>query len=143
MSVDTHKAVKALMGVGFDEAQAETLIETVGEAHDAVASKGDLEAFGQQTRADLEALGQQTKADLEAFGQQTKADLEALRQQTNAGFLALEHAINERATKADLQALEQSTEAKLRELELRMTIRLGTMIFAASGLIIAILKLFP
>jgi hypothetical protein len=132
MSVDTHKAVKALMGVGFDEAQAETLIETVGEAHDAVASKGD-----------LEALGQQTKADLEAFGQQTKADLEALRQQTNAGFLALEHAINERATKADLQALEQSTEAKLRELELRMTIRLGTMIFAASGLIIAILKLFP
>ena len=94
------------MGVGFDEAQAETLIETVGEAHDAVASKGD-----------LEALGQQTKADLEAFGQQTKADLEALRQQTNAGFLALEHAINERATKADLQALEQSTEAKLRELE--------------------------
>ena len=93
------------MGVGFDEAQAETLIETVGEAHDAVASK----------------------ADLEALGQQTKADLEALRQQTSAGFLAL----------------EQSTEAKLRELELRMTIRLGTMIFAASGLIIAILKLFP
>ena len=115
------------MGVGFDEAQAETLIETVGEAHDAVASKTDLEALGQQTKADLEALGQQTKADLEAFGQQTKADLEALRQQTNAGFLAL----------------EQSTEAKLRELELRMTIRLGTMIFAASGLIIAILKLFP
>ena len=109
------------MGVGFDEAQAETLIETVGEAHDAVASKGDLEALGQQTKADLEALGLQTKA----------------------GFLALEHAINERATKADLQALEQSTEAKLRELELRMTIRLGTMIFAASGLIIAILKLFP
>ena len=104
------------MGVGFDEAQAETLIETVGEAHDAVASK-----------TDLEALGQQTKADLEALGQRTKADLEALRQQTNAGFLAL----------------EQSTEAKLRELELRMTIRLGTMIFAASGLIIAILKLFP
>ncbi len=98
------------MGVGFDEAQAETLIETVGEAHDAVASKGDLEALGQQT---------------------------------SAGFLALEHAINELATKADLQALEQSTEAKLRELELRMTIRLGTMIIAASGLIIVILKLFP
>jgi hypothetical protein len=132
MSVDTHKAVKALMGVGFNEAQAETLIETVGEAHDAIASKGDLEILGQQTKADLEVLGQQTKADLEAFGQQTKASL-----------LALEQAINERATKTDLQALELSTEAKLRESELRMTIRLGTMIFAASGLIIAILKLFP
>ena len=55
------------MGVGFDEAQAETLIETVGEAHDAVASKGDLEALGQQTKADLEALGQQTKADSGSF----------------------------------------------------------------------------
>ena len=69
--------------------------------------------------------------------------MEALGQQTRASLLANEQAINERATKADLQALEQSTEAKLRELELRMTIRLGTMIFAASGLIIAILKLFP
>ena len=77
MSVDTHKAVKALMGVGFDEAQAETLIETVGEAHDAVASKGDLEALGQQTKADLEALGQRTKTDLEALRQRTKTDLEA------------------------------------------------------------------
>ena len=105
MSVDTHKAVKALMGVGFNEAQAETLIETVSESHDAIASKGDLETLGQQAKADFEALGRQTKA----------------------GLLALEH----------------STEAKLRELELRMTIRLGTMIFAASGLIIAILKLFP
>ena len=55
MSVDTHKAVKALMGVGFNEAQAETLIETVGEAHDAIASKGDLETLGQQTKADFEA----------------------------------------------------------------------------------------
>ena len=61
------------MGVGFDEAQAETLIETVGEAHDAVASKTDLEALGQQTKGDIEALGQQTKGDIEALGLQTNA----------------------------------------------------------------------
>ena len=127
MSVDTHKAVKALMGVGFDEAQAETLIETVGEAHDAVASKTDVEALGQQTKVDLEALGQQTKADIEALGQQLRAEMQAFRKENQA----------------NLQALRQETDAKLRELELRMTIRLGTMMFAASGLIIAILKLFP
>ena len=138
MSVDTHKAVKALMGVGFDEAQAETLIETVGETHDAVASRADVEALGQQTKADLEALGQQTKAGLEALGQQTKAGLEALGQQLRAEM----HAFREE-NQANLQALRQETDAKLRELELRMTIRLGTMMFAASGLIIAILKLFP
>ena len=138
MSVDTHKAVKALMGVGFDEAQAETLIETVGEAHDAVASKTDVEALGQQTKADVEALGQQTKADLEALGQQTKADIEALGQQLRAEMQAFR-----KENQANLQALRQETDAKLRELELRMTIRLGTMMFAASGLIIAILKLFP
>ena len=104
------------MGVGFDEAQAETLIETVGEARDAVA----------------------TKTDVEALGQQTTAQFQALREETTAQFQALRE-----ETKANLQAFEQRTDAKLRELELRMTIRLGTMMFAVAGLIIAVLKLFP
>ena len=116
MSVDTHKAVKALMGVGFDEAQAETLIETIGEAHDTVASKADVETLGHQIRADMRALREETAAQIQALREETTANL---------------------------QALEQRTDAKLRELELRMTIRVGTMMFAASGLIIAILKLFP
>ena len=127
MSVDTHKAIKALMGVGFDEAQAETLIETVGETRDAVATKADVEALGQKTTAQFQALREETTAQIQALREETTAQIQALREET----------------KANLQALEQRTDAKLRELELRMTIRLGTMMFAVAGLIIAVLKLFP
>lgn len=42
------------------------------------------------------------------------------------------------ATKGDLKALEDTTKADLRDLEQRMTIRLGAMLFAATGLQAAI-----
>ena len=42
------------------------------------------------------------------------------------------------ATKADLKALEKSTKTDLRDLEQRMTIRLGAMMFASTGLQVAI-----
>lgn len=45
------------------------------------------------------------------------------------------------ATKSDLVGLENSLEAKIRELELRMTIKTGTMVFALGGLMVG-LKLF-
>lgn len=45
-------------------------------------------------------------------------------------------------TKADLRELELAVEAKLKDLEHRMTIRLGGMIIAATG-ILAALKLYP
>ena len=43
MPVDTHKAVKKLKKVGFDEAQAEAVVVMVGEAFDdSVATKVDI-----------------------------------------------------------------------------------------------------
>ena len=43
MAVDTHKAVKKLKEVGFDEAQAEAVVRMVGEAFDdSVATKVDI-----------------------------------------------------------------------------------------------------
>ena len=43
MVVDTHKAVKKLKEVGFDEAQAEAVVRMVGEAFDdSVATKVDI-----------------------------------------------------------------------------------------------------
>ncbi len=53
----------------------------------------------------------------------TKADLNKLAQ----------------ATKANLNELAQTTKADLRELELRMRLHLGAYVFAAAGLVIAVL----
>ena len=107
--LDTHKAVKTLTGAGFPESQAEALIETIGEARDELATKGDIHLLQQ--------------------------DVHVLLQE-----------VNERATKSDLHALGQANKADLRELELRMRLHLGAYVFAAAGLVIAVmlaLELLP
>ena len=51
---DTYAAVKNLERAGFQEAQAEAVVRTVGEAiDDQVATKADLAALRAQVQADL------------------------------------------------------------------------------------------
>lgn len=46
LAFDTHKAVKALKGAGFDDTQAEAVVATVGDAIGGdVATKSDLVAL--------------------------------------------------------------------------------------------------
>ncbi len=47
--LDTHKAIKALTGAGFDESQAEALVGLVGADRDELVTKADL-------RTELQAL---------------------------------------------------------------------------------------
>ena len=111
--MDTHEAFKLLQSAGLDEEKAEAIVRVVGVGQDALATKVDLEALAQTTKA---AGSVTTKADLEALAQTTKADLEALAHDD---------------WKADLEALE---------LRLRhdLTLRLGAMVFAAAGVQVAI-----
>ena len=68
---DTHKAVKALCHAGFDDAQAEAVVEQINDAvNDNVATKTDLDRFA--TKEDFERFA--TKDDLKDFA--TKTDLE-------------------------------------------------------------------
>ncbi len=125
---DTHRAFQALTDVGFSERQAQALIDVGGEGYGALATKSDLKALEQATKADLKALEQATKADLKALEQATKADLKALEQ----------------ATKADIAAVREvmATKADLKDLELRITLRLGALIVGAAG-VLAVLDFLP
>ncbi len=114
---DTHRAFQALTDVGFSERQAQALIDVGGEGYGALATKSDLKALEQATKADLKALEQATKADLKALEQATKADIAAVREVM--------------ATKADLK-----------DLELRITLRLGALIVGAAG-VLAVLDFLP
>ena len=50
---DTHKAVKALCSAGFDDAQAEALVDQInGAIHENVATKTDIEKAGDQGRTE-------------------------------------------------------------------------------------------
>ncbi len=87
---DTYKAMKTLTAAGFSETKAEAMLDAMGDSHDALATKADLNELAQATKADLRELALTTKADLN-------------------------------------------------ELELRMRLHLGAYVFAAAGLVIAVL----
>ena len=81
-----HKAVMALKQAGFEEAQAEAVVNTMGEALGGnVATKADLT----EVRAVLEADMVAVKADIEQLRSETKADLAAVRADMAEQFTAL------------------------------------------------------
>jgi hypothetical protein len=56
---DTHKAVKSLEEAGFEESQAEAVVEMVsGAVGENVATKSDLQTFEQRMDAQFEAFEQ-------------------------------------------------------------------------------------
>ena len=105
---DTHKAVKTLTAAGFNETQAEALIGAVGESHEALATKADLQDLAQMTKAEIQALD-----------------------------------IRIQALDMHLQALAQTTKADLKDLELRLTLRLGALVVGAAGVLAVLQVLLP
>ena len=89
-------------------------------------------------------------ADMSSFAFDTHAAIKALTQagfeeaQAEAVGATVSDAVGGNvAMKTDIERLEKRIEARIEALELRMTIRLGAMVFAAAGRVIAALKLFP
>ena len=114
LALDTHKAVKTLREAGFEEAQAEAMVTTFGNAmSENVATKadiGELKAYIAEMKADVDAL----KTDVAA----TKADVATLR--------------------TDMLALEQRLTVRL-----YTTILTGIgLMVAANGIMLAAFKLF-
>lgn len=124
---DTHKAYTALAAGGFTETQAQTLIETLSESGNSLATKADIADMA--TKADLQALEQALRADMQALEQSLRADLQALEQATKADLRELELRVDARF---------DSVDARLVSLEQRMMIRLGAMLIAAVALIVTI-----
>ena len=99
VTFNTHEAVKALKSSGFDEKQAESVVQTINKAvNETVATKADLAILG----ADLEVLG----ADLKVQG----AKIEALREAVEG---IKENIDKNMATKADLKAEISSLETRM------------------------------
>ena len=123
VAFDTLRAARRLRNEGgFDERQAGILVDTFAEGMtETLATKADLEKTETSLRADLDAL----RGDLEKTETALRADLEK----------------TETALRADLEKTEASLRGKMRQLEQRMTIRLGAMMVGAVALIVALMKL--
>lgn len=78
--IDTHRVFENLTDAGFNKAQAEALLDAVGESHDTLTTKTDLQA---------------TKADLQTEIAEVRAEIQTLA-----------HSVSECATKAELREME-------------------------------------
>ena len=116
MVVDTHKAVKKLKEVGFDEAQAEAVVRMVGEAFDdSVATKVDIAELRieiQEVRGEI----QEVRVDLSTQGAEVRGEIQEVRGEI------------------------REVRAEIRDLEQRMTIKLGGLLVLALTLLTAINK---
>ena len=109
MALDTHKAVKKLKKVGFDEAQAEAVVVMVGEAFDdSVATKVDI-------------------AELRIEIQEVRGEIQEVRGEI-------------REVRGEIREVRTELRAEIRDLEQRMTIKLGGLLVLALTLLTAINK---
>ena len=138
---DTHTFVKCLTRAGMDEQLAEALVECqVQLINDNLATKQDME----EVKRDIEALRLATKQDIE----EVKRDIEALRLATEQDIEEVKRDIQE--IKRDIEALRLETKkdiaalkTDMQKMELRLTLRLGSVIIAAVGVFATLIKLLP
>ncbi len=145
VTFNTHKAVKALKSSGFNEKQAESVVETIDRAvNETVATKADLAILG----ADLEVQGAKidalketvegiqnnidknmaTKSDLEVQG----AKIDALRETVEGIQGNIDKNI---ATKTEIANLETRMMRMMLLQTLVLVGTLGTLIFAVVKLL--------
>ena len=118
LAFDTYAAVKKLKEAGFTEQQA--------EAQTALLT--DVIAGELATKRDIETV----KLDIENVRAELKRDIETVR-------LDIENVRAE--LKRDIEALRADMKHDMKELELRLTIKLGAMLALAVGAVATLVKL--
>ena len=135
---DTHRAVKSLEEAGFEESQAEAVVEMVRSAiGDNVATSSDLRSSEQQSAVRMDAFEEQATARMDTFEERFTARMDAFEERIETRLNAFEQQMA-----SEIRALEARTRAEMKSLEQRMTIKLGAMVFAGVGIIIAFMAFF-
>ena len=121
---DTLAAARTLKNAGFNETQAEAMVGTISSAlNEHMATKADINTL----KVDVNTL----KADVKADFNTLETEIKTLETEIKADFKALSDKVDR---------LEESNTSKLKELELRMTVRMGAMMFATAFLVLAVAR---
>lgn len=120
--IDTLKYAKVLESVGFSRAQAEVQVQMISDVMAAtLATKQDLKDLSGSLRTELASVREELKADIANVREELKADINGVRQELR---LEIKDVRNE-----------------IREVEYRLTIKLGTIVSVAIGVAVALTKL--
>ena len=140
VSFDTLRFSQRLCEAGMSDAQAAGITaataQAVGELVAQLATKQDLALLRQEMRQEMRethaALHEELRAEQASFREEIRAELASFREEIRADQAAL---------RADHAALRQEVKADIAQLELRMTLKLGTMMTAAVAVTAALVKL--
>lgn len=141
---DTHKAVKALRHAGFDDMQAEAVVDQInGAVTENLVFKADLAETERNLAARIDACA--SKQDLAETERKLAARIDATKEDLAETERKLAARLDACATKEDLR--NYATKEELAQLELRMTVKMealtGKMLRYMGGglaLVVALIK---
>ena len=142
---DTHAFVKRLTGAGMPEDQAEVLANGQADLYERLVTKehfeftlkheleklrAELKHDNEQVRAELKHDNDKVQANLEQVRAELKHDIETLRAELKHDIeqVRAELKLDIEKLRADLEQKFNQQEAAIREMEQKLTIRLGTLL---------------
>ena len=122
---DTLKMAQRLESAGFSGPQAAGAAEALAEALVGadLATKGDLNSLGNGLRGDMNSLGTGLRGDMNSLGTGLRGEMGGLR--------------------GDMAALEARMLSAIELLRRDMTIKFGSMMIIAVGVLLAAIRYLP
>lgn len=129
MSFDTLRAATRLRDeAGFDETQASVLVHTFAEGFsERFTTKQDLEEVDGSLHSELKRIETALRGDMEKMETSLRSDMEKM----------------ETSLRGEIEKLDTSVRTGMRDLENRMTIRLGGLMVLGMGVLLSLQRLLP
>ena len=133
VTFDTLKFVETLKGAGVPEPQAKAFSTAVQQSHEAadLATKADLQEYKSVIRGDLEKLETGLRHEMGNLETGLRHEIGDLRHKMKELETGLRHEIGD---------LRKDIDARFEKLELRMTIKLSSIVVIALGAFTVIFK---
>jgi hypothetical protein len=128
----------ALVSINVPSDKARAVVDAMErDMGTTLATKKDLEVQGLATRQDLEILRREIESRFVALNQDMLSRFAALTQDMESRFVASKQDMDSR-----FALLDQKIDSGLDRVELRMTVKLGSMMMLGFGLVIAALRIW-
>jgi len=136
MSFDTLRAANRLRDeAGFNEVQAAVLVDTFAAGFAGrFPTKRDLKGVETALRGDMEKMETSLRGDMEKM--ETSLRAEVKRVETSLEKM-------ETSLRGEIETLATSVRTDMRDLEHRMTIRLGGLMVLGMGVLLTLQRLLP
>jgi uncharacterized protein YicC (UPF0701 family) len=134
----------ALVSINVPDEKAKAVIDALErEMMDKLATKADLAHLQAITKADIANLQAATKSELANLQAATKADLVNFQAVTRTEFASLREHVSKdlQLIRLEMNHLRTDFSHQLNALQSRLTVRLGTLAGAWTGILFALLKL--